>query len=87
MLKWKKKCLDESGDHWFEADVKSVGWTYVVDRCRATPTYECSMFISKTCSDDVKFTNKEFKTIEAAQKCCERHLTITAKKLNEEIKK
>ena len=78
-LKWKTKHLDDKSGSWIEADVKPLGWTYVVDNItdehkgKYNEVFGCFLFVSKN-TDETRFTKKTFKSVEKAQEECEKHL-------------
>jgi len=74
-LKWKTKYLDDKSGSWLEADVKPLGWTYIVDsKYLVKNQYECFLWVSKESGEETQFTKKSFKTVEKAQEECEKHL-------------
>lgn len=82
MLKWKKKYLDDRSGYWYEAKVKAINWTYVLDPDYKNDLYGCFLFVNKF-ADEVQISKKKYKKLEAAQECCENHLKDTIEKLNQ----
>ena len=74
-LNWKKKYLSDKSGFWYDANVKPIGWSYVVE---SNPYdnggFYCYLFVSAS-ADEVKISKKKFKTLESAQRECEMHLT------------
>ena len=84
-LNWKKKYLDDNSGHWHEAKVKSINWTYVVDTDYNNGLYGCFLFVNDF-ADEVQISKKKYKTLEQAQKICQKHIEGIANKLFKEIK-
>jgi hypothetical protein len=85
-LNWKKKYLDDNSGYWYEAKVKAINWTYVVDIAYNSNYYSCYLFVNDFV-DDVEITKKKYKTLEAAQNFCQKHIETIAEKLQKKIKK
>jgi hypothetical protein len=83
-LNWKKKYLSDKSGFWHEAEVKPIGWSYVVDCIYNQDKFGCYLFVN-TFADEVEIAKKKFKTLEAAQKECENHLTKTYKQFQKFI--
>lgn len=79
---WKKKYLNDRSGFWFETNIKSLDWTYVIEEGYNSEKYYCYLF-QNNFSDEVSLSKKHFKNIEDAQIFCENHLKMTAKKLND----
>jgi hypothetical protein len=72
-LNWKKKYLDDNSGYWYSAKVPILNWEYVVD---VYDKYSSSHLFTGPNVDDIDICPKiKFKTVEAAQKECEKHLT------------
>ncbi len=79
-LKWKpKKCRDLSAI-WLEAEIKTLGWTYIIDDGLNIQDYMCFLTITPY-QEECCLTKKQFKTIEQAKQFCEKHLETTYKTL------
>jgi hypothetical protein len=85
-LNWKKKHLDDKSGFWHEAKVKSINWTYVVDTDYNSGLYGCFLF-ENAFADEVQISKKKYKTLEAAQNFCQKHIESIAEKLQNEIQK
>ena len=83
-LNWKKKYLEDKSGYWHEAKVKAVNWTYVVDTDYNTGLYGCFLFVNAF-ADEVLISKKKYKTIEAAQEFCQKHIETIAINLQKEI--
>lgn len=75
-LKWKIKYLSDKSGFWYEADVKPLGWTYVIDDTTEQENYQCFLFVSKCCGEESRISKKKFKSLEKAQQECEKHLKM-----------
>ena len=84
-LNWKKKYLDDNSGHWYEAKVKSINWTYVLDSDYKNGLYGCFLFVNDF-ADEVQVSKKKYKTLEAAQNFCQKHIEDITNKLFKEIK-
>jgi hypothetical protein len=85
-LNWKKKYLDDNSGFWHEAKVKSINWTYVVEKnYDVIERYGCYLFVNNF-ADEVQISKKKYKTVEAAQNFCQKHIESIAEKLQKEIK-
>ena len=85
LMRWKKKTCDDKSASWLEADVKPLGWTYVVDQDYDTQEFGAFLFVTDF-SDETKISKNDFKTREAAQQFCEKHLQNIHKKLEKFMK-
>jgi hypothetical protein len=85
-LNWKKKYLGDKSGFWYSAKIKTLNWEYTVDNIYDTDSYECYLFVN-TFSDEVKISKKKYKTVEAAQEFCQKHIEAIATKLPKEILK
>jgi hypothetical protein len=83
-LNWKKKYLSDKSGFWYEADVRPIGWSYVVEPLYKQDRFGCYLFVN-TFADEVEIVKKKFKTLEAAQRECENHLTKTYKQFQKFI--
>jgi len=81
ILKWKKKVCDDNSSDWVEADVKALGWTYVVDQAYDSENFGTFLFVNDY-ADETRISKKNFKTQEAAQTFCEEHLKAVHQKLS-----
>lgn len=80
-LIWKKKYLDDKSGYWHESKVKAVNWTYVVDTDYDNGLYGCFLFVNAF-ADEVPISKKKYKTLEAAQECCQKHIETTVNNLS-----
>jgi hypothetical protein len=85
-LNWKKKYLGDKSGFWYSATIKTLNWEYVVDDIYGTDFYNCFLFVN-TFVDDVKISKKNYKTAEAAQEFCQKHIETIATKLQKEMNK
>ena len=83
-LIWKKKYLDDKSGHWHETKVKAIGWTYVVDTDYNNGLYGCFLYVNNF-ADEVKISKKNYKTVEAAQEFCQKHIETIAVNLQKGI--
>jgi hypothetical protein len=83
-LIWKKKYLDDKSGHWHEAKVKAIDWTYVVDTDYDNGLYGCFLFVNAF-ADEVLISKKKYKTLEAAQDCCQKHIEMIANNIQKEL--
>lgn len=83
-LNWKKKYLSDKSGFWYEAKVTPISWTYVVEPIYNQDKFGCYLFVN-TFADEVEIAKNKFKTLEAAQKECENHLTKTYKQFQKFI--
>jgi hypothetical protein len=83
-LNWKKKYLDDNSGHWHEAKVKIINWTYVADIDHSNGLYGCFLFVTPF-ADEVQISKKKYKTLKAAQECCQKHFKNITKKLQKEF--
>ena len=89
-LKWNQKWLDDDSGCWYSAVVPFIGWEYIVDQnylSQESEEYIAGTYFSKTDDEITRFSNKFYKTEEAAMKACEKHLQDTAEKFNKWINK
>jgi len=89
-LKWKRKWLDDNSGYWYSAVVPVIGWEYIVDQnslSQESEEYISGTYFSKTDDEITRFSNKIYKTENAAMKACEKHLQDTADKFNKWINK
>ena len=84
-LNWKKKYLDDDSGFWHEAKVKAINWTYVLDPDYNNDLYGCFLFVNEF-ADEVQISKKKYKTLEAAQNFCQKHIEDITNKLFKEIK-
>lgn len=84
-LNWKKKYLSDKSGFWYEAKIKSINWTYVVDTDYDNGLYGCFLFVNEF-ADEVLLSKKKYKTLEAAQEFCQKHIENIIVKLQKEIK-
>lgn len=84
-LNWKKKHLDDNSGYWYEAKVKAINWTYVLDPDYNNGLYGCFLFVNDF-ADEVQISKKKYKTLEAAQNFCQKHIEDITNKLFKEIK-
>jgi hypothetical protein len=86
-LNWKKKYLDDRSGYWYEAKVQSINWKYVVENNFYDENlYGCYLF-ENAFADEVQISKKKYKTLEAAQNFCQKHIENITNKLLKEIKK
>ena len=86
-LNWKKKYLDDKSGYWYEAKVQSINWTYVIDsNIYDGNFYSCYLWLNSF-ENEVQISKKKYKTTEAAQNFCQRHIENITNKLLKEIKK
>jgi len=85
-LNWKKKYLSDKSGFWYSAKIKTLNWEYVVDNEYNNTAYVCFLFVNDF-ADEVRISKKKYKTIEAAQNFCQRHIEIITEKLQKELKK
>jgi hypothetical protein len=86
-LNWKKKYLGDKSGHWHEAKVKSIDWTYIIDsNIYDGNLYGCYLWINSF-DNEVEISKKKYKTLEAAQNFCQKHLETVANKLQKEMLK
>jgi hypothetical protein len=83
-LIWKKKHLEDKSGCWHEAKVKAIGWTYVVDADYDNGLYGCFLFVNAF-ADEVLISKKKYKTLEAAQDCCQKHIEMIANNIQKEL--
>ena len=84
-LNWKKKYLSDKSGYWFETKVKFINWTYVIETGEFLDRYKCFLFVNNF-TEETLISKKEFKTLENAQKFCEKHLDTLAKNFNKFLK-
>jgi hypothetical protein len=84
-LKWKsKKCKDLSAI-WLEAEVKGLGWTYIIDDGLNIQEFMCFLTITPYQEENC-LTRKQFKTLEQAKAFCENHLESIYKNISKIFK-
>jgi hypothetical protein len=74
----------------YSAVVPVIGWEYIVDQNYLTEEdekYIAGIYFSKTDDEITRFSNKFYKTENAAMKACEKHLQDTADKFTKWINK
>ena len=84
-LNWKKKWLDDKSGYWYSAKVPVIGWEYVTDKhyhAGIDHGFVAGLYFSKFDDDMTRFSNKSYKTEQAAMTACEKHLLNTAEKFN-----
>ena len=81
-LKWRNvECVDLDVKHsWIEAAVKPIGWLYVVEPGPKKLGYTSYLLFDGRC-EEIRLSEKEFKTVEQAKQFCEKHLHGTFLKL------
>jgi hypothetical protein len=84
-LNWKKKYLSDKSGFWYEAKIKSINWTYVVEVSYNDSFYGCYLFVNDF-ADEAEISNKKYKTLEQAQNFCQKHIENITNKLLKEIK-
>ena len=84
-LNWEKKYLSDKSGYWFETKVKFINWTYVIETGEFLDRYKCFLFVNNF-AEETLISKKEFKTLENAQKFCEKHLDALAKNFNKFLK-
>jgi hypothetical protein len=83
-LNWKMKYLSDNSGFWHESKIKSINWTYVVDTDYNSSLYGCFLFVNDF-ADEVLISKKKYKTLESAQKFCQKHIETIASSLSKEI--
>lgn len=84
-LVWKKKYLNDRSGYWYEAKIKSINWTYVVEsNSWSENLYDCYLFVNDS-DEAVQISKKKHKTLDSAQNSCQKHVEIIIAELQKEI--
>jgi hypothetical protein len=74
-LNWKKKYLSDKSGHWYSAKVAIINWEYIVESYN--DLYSSYLFTGPHVDEINICPKKKFKSLEIAQKECEKHLAKT----------
>jgi len=76
-LTWKHLWLDDKSGSWYSAKVPVLDWEYVIEETHGSGQWKPSVFYAvNSCEDACSLfpSDRSYKSLEAAQRACERHL-------------